>query len=480
MENNFDKENEQLDTATEPNEAPTTEASVEEGNVEEVTVEEENVVPESEETKTAPTSDATDSVLPPAKKTFPAWILGVLGVLLVSVIALVILIIPKNVDYTVTVIDEIGNPVSNVMVKLTDATGETKTRVTDKSGKAIFKEIKVKKIGNNNTVKLDKGMSNAKILTAEYQLDKKSTELRAVVCDESKTQNITGLIDDGNYAYNAVVGTYNIPATAGKTTYLIFTSNISGTYKISFSSDDTEMTVGHYGIPMYVQSVHTLEGEYDGKSFEFIIQDVATPHVIGLNCVNTADAVLTIERIGDAPFDPSYVAWTDVKAPDNLTKCDTSGKTLESIDIESLTLSVSRGNDGYYYTNDGKKVYARITSSNEKYGNYVDGKFAPLVESLAYLAGYVNEHVGMNVGGYIYDDEGNFVCKKLYNGLIKTYMDYVDDNYGVVPLTDDLVDCIKLFGESCQWWKTGSNGYIFDGIPVNVENAWLIFCMAEK
>ena len=478
MENNFDKENEQLELAIEPNEAPAEETPAEEVAVEKVTAAEENVVPENEETKTAPISETTISSAPVAKKPFPAWILAVFGVLLASVIALVVLIIPKQVDYTVSVVDEIGNPVSNVMVKLTDASGETKTRVTDKSGKVTFKEIKVKKIGKSNIVKLDKGMSDAKILKAEYQLDKKSTELRAVVCDESKTQPITGLIDEGNYAYNAVVGTYNIPAVAGKTTYLIFTSNISGTYKISFESADSEMTVGHYGIPMYVQSTHTLDGEYDGKSFELVIQDIATPHVIGLTCVNTADAVLTIERIGDAPFDPSYAEWIDVKAPDNLTKCDTSGKTLKSIDIESMTVSVSRGEDGYYYTNTGKKVYVRITTSNEKYGNYVDGKFVPLIESLAYLAGHVNEHVGMNVGGYIYDDDGNFVCKKLYNGLIKTYMDYVDDNYGVVPLTDDLVECIKLFGESCQWWKTGSNGYIFDGIPVNVENAWLIFCMA--
>lgn len=379
-------------------------------------------------------------------------------------------------DYTVTVIDEIGNPMSNVMVKITDSEGNTKTRITGKDGTVVFVGVLV----GENTVKLDKSLSDAIILTEKYILDKNTTSLRAIVLEETKAQHIAGAVNENSYATNVGVGTYNIPAQAGKTTYLIFNANNRGTYKVSFTSNDAKMTVGHYGIPMYVQTTHTLDGAYDGKSFEIIVQDIATPHVIGLNCVNTADAQLTIERIGDAPFDPSYAEWVEVKAPDNLTKCDTSGKTLESIDIESLTVSVSRGEDGYYYTNTGKKVYVRITSSNEKYGNYTDGKFAPLVESLAYLAGYVNENVGMNVGGYIYDEDGNFVCKKLYNGLIKTYMDYVDDSYGVVPLTDDLVDCIKLFGESRQWWKTGSNGYIFDGIPVNVENAWLIFCMAEK
>ena len=62
--------------------------------------------------------------------------------------------------------------------------------------------------------------------------------------------------------------------------------------------------------------------------------------------------------------------------------------------------------------------------------------------------------------------------------MIKTYMDYVDDTYGVVPLTEDLAECIKLFGESKGWWDKDSSGYIFEGIPVNTENAWLIFCMA--
>ena len=88
--------------------------------------------------------------------------------------------------------------------------------------------------------------------------------------------------------------------------------------------------------------------------------------------------------------------------------------------------------------------------------------------------------MGMNIGGYIYDGEGNFVCKKRCNEVIKTYMDYVDDTYGVVPLTEELAECIKLFGDSKGWWDNGSSGYMFDGIPVNAENAWLIFCMAES
>ena len=438
MENNFEKENEQIEAKNEQSAGTVTEKSA----------------------------------LP--KKAFPWWIIAVCAVVLAAIITTVILLIPRYSDYTVTVIDEIGNPMSNVMVKLINENGESKTRITGKDGKAIFPETLVGK----NTVKLEKGFSDAEIITPEYSLDKKTTSLRAIVRDETKTQDITGEIDDGAYAYTVGVGTYNIPATAGKTTYLIFGANAKGIYKISFTSDDSDMTVGYYGIPMFVQSTHRGDGEYDGKSFELIIQDIATPYVIGLNCVNTADAALTIERIGDAPFDPSHAEWEEVQAPENLTKCDTSGKTLNDIDIENSTVSVSLGNDGYYYTNTGKKVYVRITTSSNKYGNYVDSKFVPLVDSLALLAGYVDNNVGMNIGGYIYDDEGNFVCKKRYNEMIKTYMDYVDDTYGVVPLTEDLAECIKLFGESKGWWDKDSSGYIFEGIPVNTENAWLIFCMA--
>ena len=64
--------------------------------------------------------------------------------------------------------------------------------------------------------------------------------------------------------------------------------------------------------------------------------------------------------------------------------------------------------------------------------------------------------------------------------MIKTYMEYVDGTYGVVPLTEELAECIKLHGQSNGWWNLESSGYLFDGLLINEENAWLFLCMVEQ
>lgn len=463
MENNFDKENEQIEPIIEPIEEPVAESSAEEVTVGEATAEEETLTHENEETKTAPISETTVSSAPVAKKPFPAWILAVLGVLLVSVITLLVLIIPREIDYTVSVVDEIGNPVSNVMVKLTDITGETKTRVTDKMGKVTFNDIKVKIIGKKNVVNLIQGLSKAKILTAEYQLDKWSTELRAVVCNEENILSITGQIEEDSYAYFAKPASYNIPSLNGAV-YFCFTANEKGVYSVSIQSDDTAATVAYVGMPMYVQTTHVGDGEYDGKSFELIIQDIETPYVIAVSASSGSDVSFTIERTADAPLDPQYMPWTSVPTTENFIEVNTN--VLTPLDIANASLSVEL-RDGYYYTSTGKRIYVRIGSSSE----YLDA-------SLALLAGCIDDKVGINIGGYVYEN-GVFKDKYSYNNMIEDYYNHCDEN-GVYPLTEELAEGIKLHGESSGWWNPTSPNFLFAGKPYNADNAWLFLCCTSN
>ena len=378
----------------------------------------------------------------------------------------------KVADYTLTVIDGVGNPVSDVIVKYKDVNGESKTRVTGKDGTVNLKGALV---GENATI--EQGFSTAEILEPTVKLEEGKTSVRVVVRDSEKAVELYGEIGEGSYAHHVSVGEYNIPGNKNTMSYFVFNATIPGVYKVSFTSDDTALTVGYYGIPMFVQTTHRGEGEYDGKSFELIIQDASSPYVIGLSFVRGEDAVLKIERTGDAPFDPSFAPWIEVQAPAGLEKCDVAGKELASLNMADSSLSVTLGDDGFYYTNTGKKVYVRVTSDVE-YGRIVEEKFVPIVQSLAFLAGFIDKNVGGNVGGYIYDENGDFVCKKRYNDMIETYMDYVDTTYGVVPLTEDFAECIKLLGRSNGWWDENGVGSVFDGVVVYPENAWLIYCMA--
>ncbi|MBE6532596.1 MAG: hypothetical protein E7676_03690 [Ruminococcaceae bacterium] len=438
MENNFDKENEQIAAQNDANEA------LAEGNE-------------------VHTSNESLNIPAVAKKPFPFWIVAVAVVILASVITLVVLLIPKIADYTVTVVDEIGNPVSNVMVKLTDASGDIKTRVTDKSGKAFFNETKVNKIGKSNVVKLDKGLSNVKILTAEYELDKKTTNLRAVVCNEDNILSISGQISDGAYAYNASQGTYNIPSL-DDTVYMCFMANERGIYKVSIQSDDRDASVAYVGMPMYVQTTHVGDGEYDGKSFDLVIQDIKTPYVIAVSANGSADVAFSIERIGDAPLDPQYMPWTSVQATEDFIEVNTT--ILTPLDIASAALSVELREDGYYYSS-GKLVYVRIGSSS----NYLDA-------SLALMAGCVDKNVGINIGGYVYDGD-TFVGKYSYNDMIAAYYEHCDSN-GVYPLTEELAEAIKLHGKSAGWWNPTSPDFLFNGKPYKEENAWLFLCCTSN
>ena len=219
---------------------------------------------------------------------------------------------------------------------------------------------------------------------------------------------------------------------------------------------------------MFVQRDHVGDGAYDGKSFELVIQDTSTPYVIGVSSFEASDVSFKIERVADAPFDPEYAPWDSVYKQADIDACVIpEGTTLRDFDITDSTLSVVE-KDGFYYTSDGKPVYIKIKGTSE---TYLPGA------SLAYLAGYVDNNIGGNIGGYVYDENGEFVAKLSYNLMIEAYMEYCDSTYGVVPLTTELAECIKLHGQQSGWWTEGTVNYLFGGYDIVAENAWLFLCM---
>ncbi len=385
---------------------------------------------------------------------------------------------PTYLDYTVTVVDGAGKPMSNVMVKFTTPDGETKTRITEKDGIASLKNV----IEGEYKVNLEAGLSDAIVLVKEYTLTKETNSIYAVVRDSKNSIEIYGAVEDGTYASSIDAGAHIIPCTAGEMSYYLFYARTPGVYKVELTSSDEQMTLGYYGMPMFVQSNHCGDGAYDGKSFELIIQDITTPYIFGIKANENAIANLTVERTGDAPFDPDYADWIEVTAEGPFTVCDTTGKTLVDVDISAESFDITLGSDGYYYTNDGKAVYIRLTTAPGH--SYMDEEFKSQLVfggSLALMAGLVEgQDVGNNIGGYVYDENGNFVNKYRYNQMIATYLDYVDSAYGVVQLNAELVECIKLHGQSSGWFDPDSYGYLFGNIEVNDDISWLFLCMVEQ
>ncbi|MBQ8302512.1 MAG: Ig-like domain-containing protein [Clostridia bacterium] len=371
---------------------------------------------------------------------------------------------PTYADYSVTIVDGMGNPMPNVMVKFTYPDGETtKTRVTGIDGVATLKNVETGKYD----IILEKGFSNASFDVFNFELTKDVTNLTVIVRDDTKTADIYGEIGEGAFAYNIGVGSYDIPCAENYDVYFVFYAQNAGTYNVTLTSDDSDATVGYYGIPQYVQLTHRGDGEYDGRSFELIIQDPSTPYVIGVHTAKKGSAELVIERTGDAPFDPQFAPWTVVEAEHNITKCDLpEGSVLTDLSVTNKNLSVELREDGYYYTNDGKLVYLRINSISDR---------AYLDVSIAFIAGLVDPNFGQNFGGYVYDSEGNFVDKYSYNEMLAEYYENLDST-GVYPLTAELAEAIKVHGNSTGWWNPNAANYLFAEVNEVEENAWLFLC----
>lgn len=413
--------------------------------------------PETEQPKTEQTT--------PAKGRFPNWIFAAAAVALCAVIAVIAIITfgrgagngSDIGSYTVYAVDEIGNPVSGILIRLTDADGEAHLAISE-GGVATFDSVKL----DNLKVEAEKGASNFNILHI-VRVDNSS--VKVIVRDPSKAQEIYGEIPDDSYAYSVNVGTYTIPAIADEPTYLVFMTATTGTYRISIESEYDGATVGYYGMPLFVQSSHKGEGEYDGRCFDFIIQDIAAPNVLGIKTDRDCEVTLSITREGDAPFNPHYLPWEEVKCTESFKEFSTGA--LAPVDISAMSISLKKGADGYYYIG-AKRVYMRITTTSE----YLDA-------SLSMIGGFENEQFGQNIGGYVYDDNGEFVGKYSYNSMIKEYKDHCDAN-GVYPLTDELIEAIKLHGESVGWWNPGTANFLFEGKAYNPEYAWMFLCCTEK
>ena len=382
----------------------------------------------------------------------------------------------KFATYSVTVVDEIGKPVSNVMLKYSVANGEIKTAVSDKNGSATLKNALV-----GGSVKPEQGFSDAVILTAEYKLEDGKTDIRVIVRDSVKANQIYGAVAEDTYAYPIGIGNHSIPTVADKMSYLIFNAPTEGVYRFSVGSASSDAEVGYYGNPMIVQENHLAEGEYDGKSFELTIRDLNAPYVIGLMCAHDSDAALVIERVGDAPFDPSYdVPVVNVTAKNEVEQFTLpAGTTLKDFDVTDKNITVSLGDDGFYYTSEGKKLYLRIDSVGD-YSNYISVPFASIA-TMAGLEGYqMGGTGGGNFGGYTYDENGDYVDKRIYNDMLESYWEKCDPTTGVYPLTEELAEAVKVHGDNAGWWDKDSEGtYIFK-VLVNADNAWLFLCMVEN
>jgi len=259
--------------------------------------------------------------------------------------------------------------------------------------------------------------------------------------------------------------------------YFLFAPSAAGTYEFSLP-DGANATLGYYGAPHFVQQTSMAES-VNGKFQISVSADMigsgeggTVVYVLGVdaNDSSVTSAVIGIQRIGDPQKTIADEPWTVYETTAQLAKYQLpAGAKLGEFDLEAVTDTyklVFNENDGFYHLNaeNGPLVLVR------------------LAEDCDYIACFKTMLDRSGVSKYFFDENGEFVKKESYSESLLEYLEYVDDDEGVYPLTKDLEYIIKQRGEYVGWWNIESNGYIFKDVngnnisEINAELAWLLMC----
>ncbi len=392
----------------------------------------------------------------------------------------------KKIDYTVTVLDGFGDPMSGVEVSFMNGSAEAAKATTDKNGKAVAKlasgEYTVSVASSDDyfaSAESYKVTDSAP--TLEIKLVGFAKDPEMVYPGERETDTVLAGV------YNVSIGSVRVPVEKGKIRYLFFSPKEGAIYHIYTDSDKVE--VGYYGGSFFVSTTNTGTIDENGVLVhEFWHSSVGSKVVLGLisNSAAVDECTLTIVKAADIEIKDEERPWEQlVPTQVPAQKVTTPSGTMKYVPIE-INFSTMQGTkeievvynekDGYYhlYTADGPVLYVRITQATK----YLD----PL-KTIVMVT---------NIGKCFYDENGKLIKKESYvdavhidtvtypNNKNPYYSKVADAKYGVVPLNEELIYILKNMGES-DWYKKGSPDYIFDNgtIPADVmpQNAWLFACV---
>ncbi len=367
-----------------------------------------------------------------------------------------------TMDYTVTLLDGSGNPMGGATVSFYAGDKQVAQQTADKKG--VVK------------VTLDRGTYTLKVGGTALSYDEKAavvsvnkpalTLILAADIDTSKTLKINDpLIDKDIAVYYLPEGAVYVDLAAGERNYFLFEPTRAGTYR--FAASNTYAKIGHFGTDMFVFPNNVAEN-ISGNAFNISVSEgqIGNVFVIGIDAAtNCTAAVLQVTRIGDPAWDVNEEPWVDYAGSGTPAKFTyTGGGTLTNCDISASAeyQIVYNSTDGYYHLNsqNGPVVYVRL------------GAKAPYVSIQSLLAEFGN------MGVFLYNDDGTFLRKEQYAGLMQEYVNNMDAAQGVYPLTKDLEYMIRNYGDAQNWWNEGQPGYLFEEVSgVNPANAWtFLFC----
>ncbi len=376
-------------------------------------------------------------------------------------------------DYIVNVKDAVGNPyTSGIVVKFMQGGKQVAMQSCNENGTATKSLV-------NGKYDVVLQFADEK---AEYYYDKnikltpRKNEVDVILAHKIIGESEKIYVGTDEYdAYNVVLGCTYVDLKEGRN-YFLFTPTKEGNYEFSIP-DGANATIGYYGAPHFVQENSAAEVKDNKFSISVKAAMIGTNgtgtsvFVIGVDAgKKVKNCVLGINRIGDAIKTVEDEPWTvyqktvelqDYKLPANLEikEFDLTAKT----DAYKMVLNEE---DGYYHLNDknGPLVLVRLAEDNE------------------YIACFKTILDRSGVSKYFYDENDKFIKKESYSECLLEYIEYVDEDEGVYPLTEDLKYIIQQRGEYVGWWDIENQGYMFKDkagnniTDINAEIAWLFMC----
>ena len=379
--------------------------------------------------------------------------------------------------YGLWISDGLGNPVSNVFVKIMK--GEEQVKMYPYMGEFLSMELEV----GTYQIVLDLSQLNGSyyfdeslcVLTPE----KRSTSIRLLQNVTEETSVFVGYPVELDYpAYFVKEGATKITLTPNDYTFLIFAPQNAAIYTITYEGN-SDLKISYHGGSFFVQgrdlsadteSIVTYE---NGLAISVYPGELGAEYVFAVKSTSDTECILKIQNAGDPGTRIEDEPWTPYLEDDAMVEKqlnETVSGTYTTIDLTDLSLkAVYNETDGYYHlgTANGPIIFIDLTS---------DSKF---VSSIQTICG------NQRIGEYIYDINGNLVEKRSYNELFIQYG--MPDTAGTpvdapirVPLTQKLAEAIQTFGDKNGWWDPTAESNIFTlvllGTPYNQKYAWLLYC----
>jgi hypothetical protein len=387
-----------------------------------------------------------------------------------------------KIDYKVTVLDPFGAPMSKMVVSIFDGEEQVEMRLTNDDGVA---KPKAPLSGDSFTVKISSTDTNKKVAYDESLcvLKDGEEEITVVVYDSVEDLPVMDLWPQNNESGEPVEapvlngGGYMVDLAKGEN-YFVFTASMRGLYTISATSS-AETSVEYRGGPHYVQGYNIASSDdsgdvyMSGESLCFKIRGFnvggdggsSSLYVIMISSSADAKGVITFGYTDELSMSLQELPWNEymlpaAPAPYVVPEKGAEGFALTDVDVTSKTLNIVYNNSDKLYhvgSEDGPVLLVRLTSSS---------KYLPSLKSISETDPFAV---------YVYDDNGEFVDKIIYQTMLEQYCAAADPDHGVVPLDSHLLEAITNYGNAATHGWFGTSSTIFGEDQANVNPALAVY-----